>query len=219
MFGTASQLVFSAQPGGGQDGTAWTTQPKVTVEDQSGNVVTNYATGITLAIASQPGSGAALGCTTNPLTPTNGVATFAGCEITGKLGSYTLKATSGALSVTSNAFSITLGNATQLAFTTEPGNGGGTGQAFSTPPVVSIEDSGGNVVTTATNSITLAIGTNPTGRGATLVCVPASPLTATNGVATFTSCNITHRGGTIAGWTLQATANGLTSATSTTFTT
>ena len=38
--GTASQLVFTTQPGGGTGGTAWTTQPKVTVEDAGGNPVT-----------------------------------------------------------------------------------------------------------------------------------------------------------------------------------
>ncbi len=89
-FGSASQLVFTTQPGGGVDGTAWTgaNQPAVTVEDASGNVVTNYATGITLALGTNPGG--TLACTTNPLSPINGVAAFSGCRITGKTGTYTL---------------------------------------------------------------------------------------------------------------------------------
>ena len=47
-----------------------------------GDVVANSSASITLAIASQPGFGATLTCTGgNTLAATNGVATFAGCEI------------------------------------------------------------------------------------------------------------------------------------------
>ena len=108
--------------------------------------------------------------------------------------------------VTSNAFSITIGAATQLAFTTQPG-GGANAAAWTAQPAVAIEDAGGNVVTTATNSITLAIGTNP---GGTLACT-TNPLAATAGTSTFAGCKITGKTGT---YTLTATATGLTGATS-----
>jgi hypothetical protein len=62
---------------------------------------------LTLAIAAQPGSGASLSCSKNPVTASAGVASFAGCKITGKAGSYTLKATDGSLtSATSSSFSL-----------------------------------------------------------------------------------------------------------------
>jgi trimeric autotransporter adhesin len=70
--------------------------------------VTGNASAVTLAIASQPGSGAKLSCTKNPVTASAGVAAFAGCKITGEAGSYTIKATDGTLtSATSSTFSIT----------------------------------------------------------------------------------------------------------------
>ena len=61
----------------------------MTVQDAGGNTVTTATNSITLAITTQPGSGAALACTANPLDASGGMATFAGCKITGQTGSYT----------------------------------------------------------------------------------------------------------------------------------
>ena len=70
--------------------------------------------------------------------------------------------------MTSTAFNVTVGTASQLAFTTEPAGATG-GSAFSTQPTVTIQDAGGNTVTTDTNAVTMAIGTNPsTGRAVDL---------------------------------------------------
>jgi Spherulation-specific family 4 len=210
--GAAAQLAITTQPGGGANGAAWSTQPKVSVEDASGNVVTTNSSAVTLAIASQPGSGATLSCTSNPVTASAGVASFAGCKITGKSGSYTLKATDGSLtSATSSTFSLTVGAAAQLVFTTQPG-GGYSGFAWSTQPKVSVEDSGGNVVTTNSSAVTLAIASQP-GSGATLSCT-SNPVTASAGVASFAGCKITGKSGS---YTLKATGGSLTSATSSSF--
>ena len=206
--GAASQLVFSTQPSGGADTATWTTQPAVSVQDQSGNVVTTGTNAITLAIGTNPGG--TLGCTTNPLNATGGVATFGHCQITGTLGSYTLTAAANGLTgATSNAFNITVGPASRLAFTTQPG-GGGNGATWTAQPIVTVQDAGGNTVTTANNSITLAIGTNP---GGTLACT-TNPLTATGGVASFGGCKITGAAGS---YTLTAATNGLAGTTSTGF--
>jgi trimeric autotransporter adhesin len=208
----ATQVAFTGQPGGGASGTAWSVQPTVSVENASGGVVTGNSSAVTLAIASQPGSGATLSCTANPVTAANGVASFAGCKITGKAGSYTLKATDGSLtSATSNSLSITAGPAAQVAFTTQPG-GGANGAAWSAQPTVSVEDASGNVVTGNSSAVTLAIASQP-GSGATLSCT-ANPVTAANGVASFAGCKITGKAGT---YTLKATDGSLTSATSGTF--
>ena len=209
--GSATQLGFTTQPGGGASGAAWSTQPAVSVEDASGNVVTANTSAVTLAIASQPGSGAALSCTANPVTASNGVASFAGCKITGKAGSYTLKATARNLTTaTSSTFSVTAGAATKLVFTTQPG-GGASGAAWSAQPAVSVEDASGNVVTANTSAVTLAIASQP-GSGAALSCT-ADPATASNGVASFAGCKITGKTGS---YTLKATDGSLTSATSST---
>jgi len=77
-----------------------------------------------------------------------------------------------------------------------------------TQPAVSVEDSGGNVVTTNnTASVTLAIATQPRS-GSSLTC-DTNPKTAAAGVATFTGCQIA--GGRRGTYTLSATANGLAS--------
>jgi hypothetical protein len=209
--GAAAQLAFTTQPGGGASGAAWATQPKVSVEDSGGNVVTGNSSAVTLAIATQPGTGATLSCTANPVAASGGVAVFAGCKITGKAGSYTLKATDGSLtSATSSTVSLTAGAAAQLAFTTQPG-GGASGAAWATQPKVSVEDSGGNVVTGNSSAVTLAIATQP-GTGATLSCT-ANPVAASGGVAVFAGCKITGKAGS---YTLKATDGSLTSATSST---
>ena len=142
------------------------------------------------------------------------MATFAGCEITGKIGAtYTLTAAaSGFTTITSNAFSITIGGASQLAFSAQAG-GGVDGTAWGTQPAVTVQDVGGNTVTTATNSIALAITTQP-GTGATLACTGGNSLAATNGVATFAGCKITGKTGS---YTISASASGLATATGTPF--
>ena len=168
ITGPATQLVFTTQPSGGTGGTAFGTQPVVTVEDADGNKVTTSSASITLAITSGTGtSGATLSATTNPLAASSGVATFSGVSINMAGTGYTLTATSSGLTpATSSPFTITVGPAAQLAFTTQPSGGTG-GTAFGTQPVVTVEDAGGNKVTTSTASITLAI---------TFIPVPAEPL-------------------------------------------
>jgi len=210
--GAAAKVVFTAQPGGPTDGVVWSTQPKVSVEDSGGNVVTGNTSAVTLAIASQPGSGATLSCTANPVTASAGVAAFAGCKITGKAGSYTVTATDGSLtSATTSSFSVAVGAAAKVVFTAQPG-GGAIGTVWSTQPKVSVEDSGGNVVTGNTSAVTLAIASQP-GSGATLTCTK-NPVTASAGVAAFGGCKITGNAGS---YTIKATDGSLTSATSSAF--
>ena len=76
--GPATQLVFTTAPVGAAHGANFATQPVVAVEDAQGNVVTSdNATAVTLAYS---GTGT-LTCTTNPVTVSAGVATFAGCKV------------------------------------------------------------------------------------------------------------------------------------------
>ena len=76
--------------------------------------------------------------------------------------------------------------------------------------MVTIEDSSGDTVTSNTSAITLAITSGTGTSGATLACT-SNPLNATAGVATFSDCSINLAGN---GYTLKATASGLTTATS-----
>ncbi len=191
--GAPSRLVFSSQPGGGQNGAPWSNQPAVTIEDSGGNKVTTSTDTVALAIASGP-SGASLTCAggSDTKAATAGVAGFGGCQIVGPVGTYTLTATdstTGAVSAaTSFVFTITVGAPTHLVFTTPP-SGGPSGVAWATQPAVTIEDSGGNTVTTSTDTVTLAKTNGPS---ANFTCNGGPPsVAASAGVATFSGCQIT----------------------------
>ena len=110
---------------------------------------------------------------------------------------------------TSNAFTVVAGAATQVMFTTQPGNATG-GSLLSTQPVVEVQDANGNTVTTSGANVTLAIGTNP-GSG---TLGGTTTVAAVNGVATFTDLSIDSVG---SGYTLVASSPSLSSATSSTF--
>jgi hypothetical protein len=205
--GTAAQVVFSTQPGTGTGGSSLATQPVVTVQDAGGNTVTTDTSTVTLALTT-PG-GATLACTANPQTAVAGVATFAGCKVD-KAGTYTLTATDGSLtSATSSSFTVTVGAAAKVAFSTQPGSGVSQ-SALGTQPVVTVQDAGGNPVTTSTSSVTLTLTTPG---AATLVCT-TNPKAAVAGVATYAGCKVDK----IGTYTLTAAATGLTSATSSSFT-
>ena len=214
--GPAAKLAFTTQPSGATSATGvFPIQPVVTAEDAGGNKVTSYATAVTLAMGTNPSS-TTLTCTTNPLTPTSGVATFSGCHVGATADGYTLVATSGTLTrATSASFNVT-GSATKLFFTTQPG-GGTAATAWTIQPVVSAEDTNGNVVTAyPTSSIVLAITTGTGASGGTLTCTQTSNTATTSyGVATYSGCRINAASTT---YTLTATSSGLTSATSATFT-
>jgi len=80
-------------------------------------------TAITLAIGTNAGSGT-LSATTNPLSATAGVATFAGVQIDKAGTGYTLTAASGLLTGdTSSTFTISAASASKVVFTTQPGGG------------------------------------------------------------------------------------------------
>jgi len=209
--GAAAKLAFTTQPGAGTGGTAWTTQPVVTVQDANGNTVTTDTSSVTLAIGTNPGSGTLSG--TKTVAAVAGVATFSGLSIDKPGTGYTLTATDGALTgATSSTFNITLGAAAKLAFTTQPGGGTG-GTAWTTQPVVTVQDAGGNTVTTDTSTVTLAIATNA-GPGGVL----SGTLTkaAIAGVASFSGLGLKiDKIGT--GYTLGASDGALSGATSSPF--
>ena len=135
----------------------------VTVEDAAGDPVTtdNSTVTIGLAPAVRPAAAPETLSTCTSTGEKNGVFTFNGCTInTAGLG-YKLVATDGQLtSATSAPFTVSTGPATQIVFTTEPTNAIG-GSAFVTQPMVTIEDAGGNTVTTDTHAIALAIHSGP----------------------------------------------------------
>lgn len=208
--GTAAALALTTQPSAtATGGTAFGTQPVVTVQDAGGNTVASSAS-VTLAIKPPNNSGGTLTCTTNPVIASAGVATFAGCKID-KIGTYTLTASaSGLTGAQSSSITVSVGAAAKLVFTTSPSNSTG-GTAFPTQPVVALADAGGNLLSTGTNAITLSVAGSPA--GVNLTC-DANPKNAVSGSVTLTGCKI-NKVGTYA---LTASATGLTAATSSSFT-
>ena len=96
------------------------------------------------------------------------------------------------------------GPATQLAVTTQPSSAAVSGTVLAQQPVVQIEDSSGNVVTTDTSTVTAAF----TSGG---VNVSNASVAAVNGVATFTNLALTADDGS---YTLTFTDSSLTAAVS-----
>ena len=197
--GAATQLVVTTQPSNGTSGVALTTQPAVSIEDAAGAVVTTDSSTVVAHITS-PAT-----ITGASVTETNGVATFSGLTVNAPVGTYSLTFTDGSLtSATSNSFVISVGPVTQLAVTTQPSLGEVSGTALITQPVVKTQDSGGNVVTSSTGSVTVTSTCTISG-GATSVAIAS-------GVAAFSGLILTAPSGTSC--TLTFADSPLTSATS-----
>jgi autotransporter-associated beta strand protein len=199
----ASKLVYATNPSNATAGVANSPSIAVDVEDQFGNIVTSNSSNVTVAVASGPGSASG----TLTVAAANGVATFGNVKLD-TAGNYTLSATDGALtSATSGSFTVSPAAASKLVYGTQPSNAT-AGAAFSPSIVVDVEDQFGNIVTSNSSSVTLAVASGPGSAGGTLT------VAASGGVATFGNVNIDTAGS----YTLSASDGGLTSATSNSFT-
>ena len=163
--GVPSQLAFSTEPAGANGGSAFATQPIVTIEDAGGNRVTTATSTVTLSITtSTPTAGGPGTLTCTPTAASGGVATFTGCRIDTAGTGYQLHAADGSLAAAdSTAFDVAVGPANQLVYISPAGatgglhdpaqgNAGNTGAALSRAltqgrTFVTIEDAGGNIVT------------------------------------------------------------------------
>jgi len=199
-------LAFVVQPSSVAAGTPISPAIQVAVQDNTNATVTSASTIVTLAIASGTGTtGAILGGTVQ-VAAVSGVATFSTVTVD-KIGTgYRLAASAyPATAATSAAFDVTAGAASRLVFTAPPASG--TAGASLGSIAVAVADAGGNVITSATNSITLALAGGTPGahlRG-------TATRSAVAGVATFTGLSVDSTG---TGYTLAATATGLSGAAS-----
>jgi hypothetical protein len=202
----AGQLVIARQPSAtATAGQPFATQPVVYEEDAYGNVETgDNSTVVTAALDS--GVGPLQGTTV--VTVAGGVATFTNLA-DNKAETLTLQFTGGGLaSVPSSSIVISPAAATQLVITTQPPASVVVNAGFGL--IAAVEDAYGNVVTSASNSVTVALANNPTGArlsGTTRV-------TASQGMVTFTGLSLNKVG---SGYTLRVSSNGLTSATTNPF--
>lgn len=203
---TPTKVFFSVQPTNSIAGEALSPAVEVELRDASDNLVTSARNAVTLAIAANPGSGALSG--TKTVTAVNGIASFSGLSINKAAAGYTLSATSPSLtSATSGGFAIAPAAPVKLAFGTQPG--ATEGNVTIAPAVtVTILDQYDNVVTGATNPVTLDLGVNPWrsifSAGGTLD--GTKTVNATGGTATFNNLRIAKPA---PGYTLAANAPGL----------
>lgn len=212
---TATQMVFTTNISGTVVGQAFTGQPVIEIRDLYDNVVDegpDATANVTASIFAGAGS---LGGTLTKAAVA-GIATFTDLEID-TVGSHRVRftkadksGTGGAatLTLTTDPFDVTPGAATTLAFSVQPG-GGTAGVAFAQQPKVEIRDALGNVDTSSTASVTLAL---TTGTGS---LAGTATVSAVAGVATFAGLSVDAIG---TGKILTATSAGLTSATSSGFT-
>jgi len=204
----ANRLAFLQQPTDTAAGVSINPAVTVRIEDAFGNLVSTTGTVITLAIGTNPSGGTLSG--TAAQNTVNGISTYADLSIDLVGTGYTLSASSpGLTGATSNPFNIIAGPAARLAFVQQPSDTV-AGASISPSVTVRIEDSFGNQVLTTGTAITLAIGTNPGGGTLSGTAVQNSVL----GLSTYGDLSIDKVG---AGYTLTASATGLTGATSNPF--
>ncbi len=202
----ASQLVVTTEPPSSvAAGAAFGL--KVTAEDKYGNVVKSFTSSATVSLSANPG-GSTLGGTLT-VTPSNGVASYSNLTLNKVDSGYVLKVSAGGLSVTTTAIAVTPAAAAKLVITTQPPSSVTAGSDFRLG--VTAEDKYGNVVTSYSGSVTVALSSNPGGStlGGTLA------VTASHGVATFTNLTLNKAA---SGYTIKTSSGSLTTATTTAIT-
>ena len=178
----ATQLVIQTEPSASATaGVAFSTQPVVYEEDQFGNLETGDNTTDVTAASLPLGSGPLEGSTT--VTVSGGIATFTNlADDTAE--TISLQFTSAPVLTSANSSNIVVSPAAaiQLIIQTEPSQSATAGVAFSTQPVVAVEDQFGNVETgDNTTQVTagLRLGSGP--------LLGTTTVTVTGGIATFTN--------------------------------
>ncbi len=163
--GAPNSLVFAAQPGSTQAGADLL--PAVKIVDFGGNLITNDARNITLAIQSNPSAGTLSG--TAARDTSNGVATWLDSDnlsINTAGDGYTLRAShSGANFLTSNTvdsdpFNITAGAPDHLIITKQPVT---TIAGEDILIDVTVQDAFNNTVVLSTENVTIEAASNPGG--------------------------------------------------------
>jgi YVTN family beta-propeller protein len=179
--GPAARLAFTVQPSNVVAGVPIAPAVQVTVYDTTGNVITDAANGIKLAISANPGADTLGG--TDSVAAANGVAVFPGLTLRRSATGYTLVATSSGLQpATSAPFDVSAAAAAQLAPNSDTSFVDTVGTPVKTRPSVRVTDPFGNGIPAETVSFAV------TGGGGTLS--GGTQVTDATGAAT------------VGGWTL-----------------
>ncbi len=204
ISGSATRVKFAAQPSSTTSG-AILSPVTVQVKDALGNNVPSAGTTVTLTIT---GTGTLFG-TVSRTTDASGLATFNDLSIDTVGSKHLIGTSSGLISDTSSAFSISPGAAKKLVFVQQPANAS-TNIIIAPPVTIQVQDSLGNSVTTSGISISVAKATGNTGN----LSGTTTQTTNASGLATFNDLSFNQNGSK----QLVASSSGLTSVTSNPFT-
>ena len=194
---SAAQSTVAAAPASiAASSGAVTSTITVTARDANSNPIA----GATVVLAAT-GTGNTL---TQPAAVTNASGVATGTISSTVAATKTVSATIGGTAITQTAtVTVTPAAASLLVFTAQPTNVT-AGRAIAPNVVVAAHDPHGNTVTTFAGTVTIAIGTNPSGGAFTASATTSQAATA--GVATFNNLRL-NRVGT--GYTLTATSGAL----------
>ncbi|TSA19704.1 MAG: carboxypeptidase regulatory-like domain-containing protein [Actinomycetales bacterium] len=194
--GTANKLSNTVLVGTASSGSAFSTQPKITIQDSSGNTITAGSSGLTITAAITSGSGGALssgsgGTLTGTLTAAGsaGVATFTNLGITGATGVYTITFSANGVSAVTQNVTLSAGAATQISMSVQPSSSITNGSNVGATTAVLVRDSGGNAISGATATVTVSGGSAVFGG-------TKSQVTNASGIATFNDLTLTGATGT-----------------------
>ena len=165
----------------------------VAVEDGSGNLAAGYNGPVTLSLSSNPGNAVLHGALS--VTASGGVATFKGLSLNTAAAGYILKAVAGSLSATATSLTITPAGVAQVVITNPPPSSVTAGATFGL--TVTAEDAFGNVVSSYTGPVTVALASNP----GNAVLQGNTTVNAKAGVAVFTGLSLSKPG---SGYSLEA---------------
>ncbi|EPX58830.1 hypothetical protein D187_003545 [Cystobacter fuscus DSM 2262] len=199
----APHLVFTGAPSSGTAGKPLGTF-EVTIQDASGQTVTDASDTVTVALGEGSPSAELKG--TVSVAAVNGVARFSTLVLEKAAAGYTLVASAAGLaSATSSPFEVLPAPAapTKLVFTQQPSNRG-AGETFEVR--VAVTDASGNRLSVSAPRVTLALN-----KGTLAGTTSVDPV---DGVASFPGLSITEAG---TGYVLTASAEGLDSASSDSF--
>src|SRR6266516_4352386 len=170
---------------------------------------TNFSGAVTLSLGSAPAGVTGSFSPTAPTGTSSTLTVSVGAAVASGVYNLTVGGT-GAPGNRSTPLTLTVSAAAaKLVFTVQPSTAA-AGAAITPAVQVAVQDAQGNTVTTATTSITVAIGANP----ASGTLSGTTTVAAVSGVATFSNLSIDKAG---TGYTLTASATGLTGATSSAF--
>jgi hypothetical protein len=203
--GGASKLVIVTEPSSAApSGAALAQQPVLKIEDAGGNIVTTNTSTVSATFTS-----GGFTVSNASVAAVAGVATFSALALNAPAGSYTLTFSDGGFTTAvSTSIVVGVGTASQLVITTQPSSTVANSVALAQQPVVKIEDSGGNIVTTNTSTVTANITSSS-------YAALHNTAVAVAGVATFSALALNAPSGA---YTLTFSDGGLTAAASSTIT-